>query len=205
MTQEELQKKYADEQVLCIPTETLSAFAEGTDPILYPTEKVLNLVKTSGSFQLRWQVEQVASWKQVIPYVIMETKDRILAAKRLKGDPRLVGGYTVGMGGHINPEDGEEPIEACIRRELTEETTLDWLQNLQGYQIHPVSFVNVRNEVSLMHICIPVRLQVKEAAAVQIQEKEKLQGIWMPKKELSALDGLLEGWSEIALSLIQPF
>ncbi|MBQ7049113.1 MAG: NUDIX domain-containing protein [Firmicutes bacterium] len=203
MTLEDLQKKYGGERVLCIPTEALEPFAQGSDPILYDTDQVLLCLKEYGSFQFRWQVEQDSSWKQVIPYVVMETAERIMAAKRLKGDPRLVGGYTVGMGGHINPEDGEDPIETCIRRELEEETTFSWKQDLDGYQIHPVSFVNVRNEVSLMHICIPVRLQVLDHERIQIRETEKLQGVWMSKTELDILDGKLEGWSEIALDLIK--
>ncbi len=202
MTLEELQRKYGDERVLCIPTAALEPFARGTDPILYDTDQVLQCMVSHGSYQLRWQVEQDSSWKQVIPYVVIETKEQILAAKRLKGDPRLVGGYTVGMGGHINPEDGEDPIEACIRRELEEETTFVWEDNLVSYQIHPVSFVNVRNEVSLMHICIPVRLQVRDYESICIRETEKLEGVWMPKTELDILDGKLEGWSEIALDLI---
>lgn len=202
MTVEELQKKYGEERVLCIPTEALKAYAKGSDPILYDTENVLTCMKECASYQLRWKVEQDSSWKQVIPYVVMETEDRIMAAKRLKGDPRLVGGFTVGMGGHINPEDGEDPIETCIRREMGEETTFNWERDLNGYQIHPISFVNVRNEVSLMHICIPVRLQVRDYEAIQIRETEKLQGVWMSKTELSLLEGKLEGWSEIALDLI---
>ena len=203
MTQEELQKKYGDERVLCIPMEALSAFAEGEDPILYSTEKVLQCMKECARYQLRWQVEQNSSWKQVIPYVMMETADRIMAAKRLKGDPRLVGGYTVGMGGHINPEDGKDPLESCIRRELEEETTFVWKQNMIEYRIHPVSFVNVRNEVSLMHICIPIRLQVKDYEQIQIRETEKLQGVWMEKSDLGQLNGKMEGWSEITLDLIR--
>ena len=203
MTLEDLQKKYGDERVLCIPTEALEPFAQGSDPILYDTDQVLQCLKEYGSYQFRWQVEQDSSWKQVIHYVVMETAERIMAAKRLKVDPRLVGGYTVGMGGHINPEDGEDPIETCIRRELEEETTFSWEQDLEEYQIHPVSFVNVRNEVSLMHICIPVRLQVRNHEAIQIRETEKLQGVWMSKTELDILDGKLEGWSEIALDLIK--
>lgn len=203
MTLEELQKKYGDEKVLCIPTAALESFAEGVDPILYPTEKVLACMKKCASFQLRWQVEQDSSWKQVIPYVVMETEDQIMAAKRLKGDPRLVGGYTVGMGGHINPEDGDEPIETCIRRELEEETTFSWERDMISYQLHPISFVNVRNEVSLMHICIPVCLQVRNDEAIRIRETEKLQGIWLEKSNLEVLDGKLEGWSEISLDLIR--
>ena len=203
MTLEELQKKYGEERVLCIPTEALSSLADGEDPILYPTEKVLNVMEDVATFQLRWQVEQDASWKQVIPYVVLETETQILAAKRLKGDPRLVGGYTVGMGGHINPEDGENLLEACVRRELEEETTFSWERDKVSYRIHPISFVNVRNEVSLMHICIPVRMQVKEAALIQIRETEKLAGVWMDKTDLSELEGKLEGWSEITLDLIK--
>lgn len=203
MTLEELQKKYGEEKVLCIPTEALTALGEGEDPILYPTRQVMDCVKKQSCYRLRWQVEQDCSWKQVIPYVVMETETQLMAAKRLKGDPRLVGGFTVGMGGHINPEDGKEPIEACIRRELEEETTFAWERDLAGYQIHPVSFVNVRNEVSLMHICIPVRLQVRDSERIRIRETEKLQGVWMPKTNLSALEGKLEGWSQIALDLIR--
>lgn len=203
MTIEELQNKYGEERVFCIPTAVLEEHAQGTDPILYDTAKVLLCMEQYGSYQLRWKVEQDSSWKQVIPYVIMETDEKIMAAKRLKGDPRLVGGYTVGMGGHINPEDGQEIIEACIRRELEEETTFSWNENLVSYEIHPTSFVNVRNEVSLMHICIPVCLTVKRCEEIQIRETEKLAGVWLDKTDLDVLNGKLEGWSEIALDLIR--
>lgn len=207
MTPEDLQKKYGEEQVLCLPTESLAPFASGEDPIFYPTEAVQELMKRCGSFQLRWQVEQDASWKQIIPYVVMQTDTEILAARRLQGDPRLVGGYTVGMGGHINPQDlyaenVNDPVGGCVRRELTEETTFDWDRDRKAYQIHPISFVNVRNEVSRMHLCIPIWMQVTDGRRVQIRETDKLQGVWLPKADISTLTDQLEGWSAIALSLL---
>lgn len=203
MTLEELQKKYGEERVLCIPTDALKPYAKGSDPILYDTENVLRCMKECASYQLRWKVEQDSSWKQVIPYVVMETEERIMAAKRLKGDPRLVGGYTVGMGGHINPEDGDDPLESSIYRELEEETTFVQREHMISYRIHPTSFVNVRNEVSLMHICIPVLMQVRNFEEIQIRETEKLAGVWLLKDGLAELDGKLEGWSEITLNLIR--
>lgn len=206
--QQALKEKYGDEQVLCIPTEALQAFAEGTDPILYETEKVLSCIAAHGVFHLRWQVELDDTWKQVIPYVLMHTESKVLTAKRLKGDARLVGGYTVGMGGHINPEDGEqravnEVLTNCIHRELAEETTFDRNRHLVTYELHPKSFVNVRDEVSKVHLCIPVWMKIKEESSIVIREIEKLQGVWLDRSELPALKGKLEGWSEIALALWQ--
>lgn len=204
---EALHQKYGEEQVLCIPTEALAPFAIGTDPILYPTPRVMEIMEAQGVFKLRYQVELDAAWKQVIPYVVMQTEDQVMAAKRLKGDARLVGGYTIGMGGHINPADAAREmsalVEACIFRELEEETTFSRQENLVSYQLHEKSFVNVRNEVSLMHLCIPVWLTVRNAQNIQIREVEKLQGTWLPRAELHQLDGKLEGWSEIALDLLK--
>lgn len=200
-----MKEKYGDERVFCIPTHALTT-PSGTDPILYTTKEVLNCMEQCGEFRLRWEVELDDSWKQVIPYVLLYTEEAILTAKRLKGDPRLTGGYTVGMGGHLNPEDEQsdqmtESIEHCIKRELGEETSFEWERDLVSYQMHDSSFVSVGNEVSRMHICIPVWMRVRNSSNIMIREVDKLLGEWTPHSQIRELKGRLEGWSEIALNL----
>ena len=77
-------------------------------------------------------------------------------------------------------EKGEDP-ELCGIRELEEETTFVQREHMISYRIHPTSFVNVRNEVSLMHICIPVLMQVRNFEEIRIRETEKLAGVWLLK------------------------
>lgn len=208
MKQLTMKEKYGEEKVLCIPTQVLASLARGTDPILYRTQEVLGCMEQYGEFRLRWEVELDDSWKQVIPYVLLHTDTAVLTAKRLKGDPRLTGGYTVGMGGHINPEDRQgdqivSSIECCVRRELSEETSFEWQRDLASYQMHEYSFVSVGNEVSRVHLCIPIWIRVHDSSDISIREVDKLLGVWTAQSEIKSLNGKLEGWSEIALRLWQ--
>ena len=58
-------------------------------------------------FMPRSQAEKDPSFKQLIPYVIMNCGDKFLSYVRGKraGETRLVGNRSIGIGGHINPAD----------------------------------------------------------------------------------------------------
>jgi predicted NUDIX family phosphoesterase len=82
----------------------------------------------------RSDAEQDKRYKQLIPYVLLICKDKILRYRRGKGgqETRLHGLYSVGVGGHISEEDHQLPglfpnnlYQEGMRRELKEEVAFD--------------------------------------------------------------------------------
>ena len=65
-------------------------------------------------------------WQQVIPYLLMRDGERLFLMQRTKagGDARLHDRYSLGIGGHLNPEDGG--VLEGLRREFREEMVADW-------------------------------------------------------------------------------
>jgi predicted NUDIX family phosphoesterase len=80
----------------------------------------------------RSEAEQDKRYKQLIPYVLLICKDKILRYRRGRGgqETRLHGLYSVGVGGHISEEDyglfsSDRGYQESMRRELMEEVAID--------------------------------------------------------------------------------
>ena len=83
------------------------------------------LVSREGSFRSRAQVELDRSWKQVIPYLVLRDGPRYFLMQRTQAgaDMRLHDLWTIGVGGHLNPGDGD--LAGGLRREWREEVSAD--------------------------------------------------------------------------------
>jgi predicted NUDIX family phosphoesterase len=122
----------AEERVLCFERklfEQLGVF-QGLDP---DVEKYLPVVTASSNllYLNRSDAEQDRRYKQLIPYVLILCRGRILRYRRGKGgqETRLHGLYSVGIGGHISEEDhglfaNDRGYQAGMRRELMEEVAV---------------------------------------------------------------------------------
>jgi predicted NUDIX family phosphoesterase len=121
-----------EERVLCFERnlfEQLGVF----QGLSLDTEKYLPTV-TSPSKTLylnRSEAELDKRYKQLIPYVLIICRDRILRYRRGKGggETRLHGLFSVGVGGHISEEDHGLFTNAAgynegMRRELLEEVAI---------------------------------------------------------------------------------
>jgi predicted NUDIX family phosphoesterase len=84
----------------------------------------------SFEFKSRKNIEQDLNFKQIIPYIIIQTKDlKYIAVYKRKGsEERLHDLWSIGIGGHINPVDSngnenslKKTIIAGMERELDEE------------------------------------------------------------------------------------
>ena len=77
------------------------------------------------------ELENDHSLQQIIPYVwiINKTKGEVFAYQRASGkqnykETRLMNKISCGVGGHIDKEDSDNPIEKAMMRELMEEVVM---------------------------------------------------------------------------------
>ncbi len=123
-----------DEEVLVVPARLLvelgpfSGFLDTVDRYLPAI-----LDRANQSFRPRSLVEDDPSYKQLIPYVILECSDacqtRLFQYTRGKGqgEKRLHALRSIGIGGHISVEDaqGADWYRTGMHRELTEEVHIE--------------------------------------------------------------------------------
>jgi predicted NUDIX family phosphoesterase len=114
------------EKVLAVPTTAMQTLAPaGFQKI--EESKLIAFVNENGQYYDRTpQLEENASLKQIIPYVVVSCGDKILMYNRTakQTDARLHMKYSIGFGGHINPEDTaghDNPVVGGRTRELQEE------------------------------------------------------------------------------------
>lgn len=198
MNREEMKLKYGAERVLCVDTVKFKNLTE--------TENFEKVVSMYGTYYYRFSVEDDQTKKQIIPYVVLKSGDKYMFAKRLKGDPRLTGGYTMGMGGHVDYIDlvmagvaglnYRATIHNCIMRELSEETTFDADTNFTLNFVD--NFIDESNDVSAVHACILVVIELEDTD-VKIKETDKLEAQWLAIEDVTdKMYDSLEGWSKIA-------
>jgi predicted NUDIX family phosphoesterase len=170
-------------------------------------EELERVVAREGHFVERAYAERTPALKQIIPYTLVgcetEAGLRLLCTRRLKkgGEPRLHDKHSLGIGGHINPEDLEgptrrNPLDAGTRREIEEELIVRGT-----YDVHRVGLLNDdTNPVGAVHVGIVQVALLGERP--EIREKELLEGRLASIQELRAMltDGVhFETWSKLLI------
>ncbi len=122
------------ELVLCCEREELPAAWLPIEGSIALSEAVL--LTTLARIEPRWirrsQAEGDPRFKQWIPYVVVQRPDGLVATYRRQGtESRLHGFLSLGVGGHVNPEDAtvgtsgaelwDSALQGGLRRELAEE------------------------------------------------------------------------------------
>ncbi len=164
-----------------------------------------NVLQREGFFVERAYAERTPSLKQVIPYSIVECNGRVLLVRRTArgGETRLHGKLSIGIGGHINPEDleiaprpGRTALDAGSEREISEELSIPGT-----YETRRVGLLNDdSNAVGAVHVGVVQVIHVR--GTVEIHETEQLEGHLVPCEELSALlaqGANFETWSRLLL------
>jgi len=165
-------------------------------------------VVRAGFFVERAKAERNPDWKQVIPYSIVECDGRVLLLRRLSkgGEARLHHKHSIGVGGHINPEDlargsnhastHANPIDAGTRREVEEELTV------RGkYEVQRIGILNDdSNPVGAVHVGVVQVITIQ--GSVEIREKEQLEARLVTTDELKAMlaqGANFETWSSLLI------
>ncbi|PWU09212.1 MAG: hypothetical protein C5B50_27810 [Verrucomicrobia bacterium] len=125
-----------EERVLCFPRRLLEE-AGVFQGLSLEIEKYFPIVTSQSQlcYLNRSEAENDKHFKQLIPYVLLISNDKILRYRRGKGgqETRLHGLYSVGVGGHIADEDHglfskDLGYRDAMRRELAEEVAVEQTQ-----------------------------------------------------------------------------
>ena len=187
-----------DEEVLVVPR---SAVIDGagwhgiTDVGL---AGVLAAVEQHGRFEPRAAMERDPSYKQVIPYLVLRDGRRYFLMRRTRagGDERLHDRYSIGIGGHLNPGDGD--VEGGLLRE--------WREEIEASFVPDFGIVGLLNDdesdVGSVHLGI---VYVADAAGrpVGVRETAKLDGRFAEPAEVAAVRRDLETWSALVFDHLE--
>ena len=158
---------------------------------------LLSAIERHGTFRRRGDAEDDPSWKQVIPYVALRDGADIFLMRRSRagGDVRLHDRYTIGIGGHINPDDGG--VAGGLRREWNEEIAADFEPRFT-----PLGVLNDDdNPVGAVHLGLVFSAEA-EGRPVAIRETHKLEGSFVPLADVADVAEMLETWSALLFEFL---
>jgi predicted NUDIX family phosphoesterase len=155
-------------------------------------------VAREGRFLPRVEMEPDRSWKQVIPYLVLRDGERYFLMRRTKagGDARLHDRWTIGVGGHLNPGDGD--LAGGLRREWREEVVASFEP-----EFRLIGLLNDdTTEVGSVHVGA---VYVADAAGrpVEIRETDKLTGAFAERAEVAAVVDRMESWSALVFAHLE--
>jgi len=178
-------------------------------------EPVLHRIRAGGFFVERAYAETCPDLKQVIPYSLVQSGGQVLCLRRTRqgGEERLHDKLSIGVGGHINPDDlpgSDLPhgahgagrsrsglIARATQREVAEEELI-----LGGpFAVRRVGLINDdSNPVGAVHVGLVQVITVEGPVAVR--ETDQLEGGLVTRAELRArlADGAnFETWSSLLI------
>jgi predicted NUDIX family phosphoesterase len=192
-----------DEEVLVIPESRMGLLGgfSGFRPFCDEAFRAL-LNPAFMEFRPRSQVEEDPSYKQLIPYVLLQANQdgqtSLFQYTRGKGqgEKRLHALRSLGVGGHISREDasGDDLYRSGMQRELNEETIIecDYSEELVGFIYDDTS------PVGRVHLGVVHLLQLERPAA-RAREMELTDSGFAPISKMKAELDRFETWSQLCL------
>lgn len=187
------------ESVLCVPRTTI--FPDGAWHGLVATglERVLRTVRATAEYRPRHLVEDDPSQQQIIPYcIVRHTDGTYLLTHRLRAssEKRLHHLYSLGVGGHVNPGDGEvgdDPVVGGLRREWAEEITCP-----APATARLVALLNDdTTPVSRVHLGLVFLVEPAAGGVATVREVEKLEGEVLTLEAMRRHYLNMESWSQL--------
>ena len=197
----------AEEMVLVFPRQLLDTLGDFQGIQLDSSRYIDSILNGSQTrFIPRSQAEENPDFKQIIPYVLIRQGDRWLHYIRGKasGEKRLVAKGSIGVGGHINPEDqslfdsGRDFYDRAVQRELHEELRIDGefstrIVALLNDDSTPVSKVHL----GVVHLCELTLQNVARGEACLTELR------FLPLEALRQRREQLESWSQFCLDHLE--
>ena len=185
------------EQVMVVQRKALEDKLKGAVLSRQNIDSILEFIRCEHFFAPRESAEYDNTMKQIIPYVVIHQSERYFVMKRLarQTEARLHNLLSLGVGGHINPEENWSKygsmLEAGLYRELHEEVYVEEILSLEC--------IGVLNEttggVSDYHTGIVYLLEA--GGEVRVIETEKMEGSWMTCRQMKDELEWMETWSQL--------
>ena len=156
------------------------------------------IVARDGEFRTRADVEPDRTWKQVIPYLVLRDGPRYFLMRRTQagGDTRLHDRWSIGVGGHLNPGDGD--LAGGLRREWREELVADFQPEFEL-----IGLLNDdTTDVGGVHVGA-VYVADAGGRAVAIRETQKLMGSFADPAEVARVVDRMESWSALVFDQLE--
>jgi len=155
-------------------------------------------VERDGRYAPRAEMEGDASFKQIIPYLVLRDGQRYFLMQRTDAgaDARLHGLFSIGVGGHLNPGDGG--LLGGLEREWREELVADFLPSF-----NLVALLNDdTTPVGAVHLGAVYVADV-EGRPVAIRETHKLSGGFAEPGDVAAIVRHMETWSRLCFEYLE--
>jgi len=191
-----------DELVFAFPTDELwKLMTYKKKGLIRGNSEVLKRIIQNGLFLRRSELEEDDSFKQIIPYAIISNNESFYLFRRTsrQTEKRLHNKFSLGVGGHMNPNDSMETKEQYLvdelKRELIEEVKL-----LNGCLIEDIEFIGFINDdtisVGSVHIGLLYNIHISNKE-VYINETDKMTADWIDKSNLAEFYEGMETWTKI--------
>ena len=155
-------------------------------------------VARESRFLPRADAEPDRAWKQVIPYLVLRDGERYFLMRRTRagGDARLHDRWSIGVGGHLNPGDGD--LAGGLRREWREEVRADFVP---AFRL--IGLLNDdTTDVGSVHVGA-VYVADAEGRPVEIRETDKLSGAFADRPDVAAVVDRMESWSALVFAHLE--
>jgi predicted NUDIX family phosphoesterase len=186
-----------DEQVLVVPRAALVPGEGWLGVRPGDLGEAIDIVARDGFFVRRSEAEVDPALKQVIPYLVLRDGERWFLMRRTRagGDARLHDRWSIGVGGHLNPGDGDVP--GGLAREWAEELIADFEPDYS-----PVGLLNDDSTpVGAVHVGF-VYVADARGRPVSIRETDKLEGSFATTPSVMAVRDQMETWSRLAFDAL---
>jgi len=184
------------EQVLCVKREDI--FPDGAWHGFVSDDLDVHqaVIREHHFFKPRAEVEDDPAFQQIIPYVVFRHLHKYLLTHRLRAssEKRLRKQYSLGVGGHINPQDlgAGDPILDGLKREWSEEVAYDG-----KFEAKLIGLLNDDSSpVSKVHLGV-VFLVDGDSPNISIRETDKLAGELLTLDEMRIFYLGMESWSQM--------
>lgn len=180
-----------NEWVLVTPAQlvTFQGLSKATD--------ILPLLLSNSFYVPRAEAEEDERLKQLIPYAVLIKGREVFRYQRgvKGGEGRLHGLWSVGVGGHVNPVDGEggDAYDAAFLRELAEEVDCEVKNQEVVALINDDSTPVGKVHLGVVHI---VKIGLHKFG---IKEKSLESGEFVHQLDIKQVHGEYESWSKLVV------
>ncbi|OQY00377.1 MAG: phosphoesterase [Desulfobacteraceae bacterium 4572_130] len=200
------------EKVLCIKKKSLPSKWIKQETIIKINQNIFyDICSKAGFYWIEKDKAEIDPlYKQIIPYIIIQTKEKTGIYKRKGNEKRLHNLWSIGIGGHINPQDESDKSDKSNKSgDFKDILTNGMLRELnEEFSIIPKIEVPVfcgiindeKTDVGKVHMGAVFKIITNQPLQFK-PDKELVDFYWKDTKTLNNVN--LELWSKLSLKLLK--